>query len=46
VRRWEVDGRIEADSRYPRWLLWAWRQAWIPTSWAGALHDFWVKALR
>ena len=24
------DGSIESDTRYPRWLKWAFRQRWIP----------------
>lgn len=33
MRDWSTDGRIEADSRYPYWLKWAFDQEWMP-EWA------------
>lgn len=33
MREWHTDGSIEADTRYPAWIKWAFRQSWIP-EWA------------
>lgn len=46
MRTWSTDGRIERDTRYPAWLRWAWRQAWLPMRVVGFLHDLYVRAVR